>query len=247
MNDVNVYHLFKLLVHFILLCRKMKGKQRKSQESSPIYELLYVPDQDSVQQSAYEQLPDNSNKDTPATIETGYAHVISPEIRNQPEQPQQHTSLDIPTAVEPTYACVLSQEISSKPEKLQRQHSLDPPATVPSTYSYVLMPEISQQPEQLQQQTCVGAHFESSKDEIKGNGSHTYQNTVASTKDYPEPPEVKGEHVYATVIIQNKRKSCAAGVTTEIPSPEMLVPTQPHQTMLQPVTSTPYNGETVNA
>ena len=197
-----------------VLFRKKNGQQHQAQDSYPTYDFLYVPDQDTVQQPEYAQIPDNSCKDTPPTIESNYACVLSPDIRNQHEKPQQHTSLDSP-------------------------------ATVANTYSYVLMPEDSQQPEQLRHTTSVGARLESSKCEIGDDmRSHTYRNFVVSAKGPLEPPEAAGEHTYAAVIMQNKRKPSTVGVTTEKPSPEMLVPTPPPQTMLQPVTPTPSNGET---
>ena len=243
-------------------CRKIKGQQHRPQDSSSQYEFLYVADQDTVQQPDYEELPADSSKDTAATTDGIYASVLNPpeepeqqhslpttpppvedayaypDFREQSDQPQRHNSLATPKAVKCTYSYVLPPK-NSQPEQPQRRATIDAPTTDTKDYSFVLPPEDSPEPELQQQQTSMVALLESANGPNHLAEQHIYQNIPAEHS--PESPLVATDHVYATVIVQNKRKPRSAEITPETPLRELLEPTQP--ATVQSAASTPSNGE----
>lgn len=238
-------------------CSKNKGRPQYSYSA---YDFLYVPDQDTVQQPTYDQPSAEPSKETPDTTDSTYARVLStseqteqqlskhisppvengyasPDVKNQPEQSQPQPITQAPTC---SYSYVLPPESSQQLEEPQQHAPLDASTTTKNDYSFVLSPEDNEQPEEPQQQTTVGAVLET----IGGANKPQpiYQNIAMSNTQSPEPPEVAGEHVYATVIMQNKKKLRSAEVPAEKPSAEMVEPT--NSPTLQPVPPNPgYSGE----
>ena len=154
-----------------------------------------------------------------------YSYVLPPDSSQQLEESQQHAPLDALTTTKNDYSFVLSPELNQQPEEPQRHAPSDAPTTTKNDYSFVLSPEVNQQPEEPQHQTSVGAVLETTGGPHNDPKQPIYQNIAISNKHSPEPPEVAIEHVYATVIMQNKKKLRSAEVPTEKPSEEMLEPT----------------------
>ena len=328
-----MFYSCRLYVHILILdmniphtsCSKNKGQPL---DSSTAYDFLYLADQDTVQQTTSDEPPAEPSKETPDTtdatyasvlstseqseqqinlhisppVENGYASpdirdqpeqpqlhpsthapptcsysyvlppdssqqleepqqhaqldvstttkkndysfVLSPEVNQQPEEPQQHTPLDVPTTTKKNdYSFVLAPELDQQPEEPRRHTALDAPTTTKKNdYSFVLPPEVNQQPEEPQHQASIGATLETIGGAHNDPEQPIYQNIPISNKHSPEPPEVAVEHVYATVIMQNKKKPRSAEVPTEKPSAELLEPA--NSPTLQPVPPNPiYSGE----
>ena len=296
-----MFYSYRLYVHILILdmniphtpCSKNKGQP---QDSSTAYDFLYLADEDTVQQTTYDEPPAEPSKETPDTTDATYASVLStseqteqqinlhisppvengyasPDIRDQSEQPQlhpsthapptcsysyvlppdssqqleepqQHAPLDAPTTTKKNdYSFVLAPEVNQQPEEPQQHTALDAPTTTKKNdYSFVLAPEVNQQPEEPQHQASIGATLETIGGAHNDPEQPIYQNIPISNKHSPEPPEVAVEHVYATVIMQNKKKPRSAEVPTEKPSAELLEPA--NSPTLQPVPPNPiYSGE----
>ena len=296
-----MFYSCRLYVHILILdmniphtsCSKNKGQPL---DSSTAYDFLYLADQDTVQQTTSDEPPAEPSKETPDTTDATYASVLStseqseqqinlhisppvengyasPDIRDQPEQPQlhpsthapptcsysyvlppdssqqleepqQHAQLDVSTTTKKNdYSFVLAPELDQQPEEPRRHTALDAPTTTKKNdYSFVLPPEVNQQPEEPQHQASIGATLETIGGAHNDPEQPIYQNIPISNKHSPEPPEVAVEHVYATVIMQNKKKPRSAEVPTEKPSAELLEPA--NSPTLQPVPPNPvYSGE----